>query len=219
MTSNKNILHMLPAALLAFAGCVVGSGDTGDATTENGETPAATDPAATEGAPTEPTEATEDGGQTGETGVSTTGDDDTSSDDATAPTTTDDTGDTTAGDTTTDATTGEPVEAPEIAGAYTDEYGSMHTVDALAWTIDTAVFHVLAVDNAADHLVAQNDAANEYFPELYSRFDWHVEDKAVYYCQTAYDAPSEAAAEATTPADGADLVMGCAGFPWTLLTP
>lgn len=216
MHLTHKLLHLLPAGLLALAACESGSGDTTDASTEDATTADETG-APTTGADTDAT------GDSGETGVAATTED--TSESAEGDATTDLTGGTTADDTTTgdattdDGTTGAPIEAPEIAGMYTDEYGSMHTVDVLAWTIDTSVFHVLAVDNAGDHLVARNDAANDFFPDLYSRFDWYLEGEELYFCQISYDAPSEADAEMTAPADVADLMMGCGGFPWTLLTP
>lgn len=204
------------AGLLAFAGCEAGAGDTGDATTDN----ATSGPGET-GAPT--TGASEDTGQTAETGVDASTGEPGSSGTETGDDTTGETGatgETTADASTTDeGSTGEPVEEPEISGMYTDEYGSMHMIDVLAWNIDTSVFHVLAVDNTSDHLVARNDAANDFFPDLYSRFDWYAEGEDLYFCQTAYGALTEAEAEMMAPADVADLMMGCGGFPWTLLTP
>lgn len=211
-TTNTNKLLPLLTVALALAACEAGSGDTGDAT---------------ESATTAP-------GETGETGAPTTGPDvatggssgdgETTGDASsgggeTVDATTGGTGGETSAEETGEGTTGEPIDEPEIAGMYTDEYGSMHTIDAMAWKIDTSVFHVLAVDNDTDHLVAENDAANDFNPELFSRFDWYLEGDVIYYCQTAYDAASQAAAEATPAADSADLMMGCGGFPWTLLTP
>ncbi|MDC0720916.1 hypothetical protein [Nannocystis bainbridge] len=114
---------------------------------------------------------------------------------------------------------GDAPEVPEIEGEYTDQYGGKHTIDADAWTMGTDVFHVLSFDNERDRLVAQNDADNAFNPDLFSRFDWHVDGDDVYYCQSAFDAADEAAAEAATAADPTDLMTGCSGFPWTSLTP
>ncbi|MBL9099998.1 MAG: hypothetical protein JNL82_03515 [Myxococcales bacterium] len=159
-----------------------------------------------------------------ESGAGTTDDTDTaastsSGDDTGAPTTGDAPTGETGEATTGEATTGAAVDEPAIAGSYTDEYGSMHTIDAAAWTIDAAIFHLVAVDNEAVHLVARNDAANMYNPDLYSRFDWHVDGDAIFYCQSAFDAADADAAEATPAADGADMATGCGGFPWTRLNP
>lgn len=220
MNSMNRLLWIVPVVGL-LAGCEAGSGDTEDATTNDAATSGETGAPTTGAAGTDGTEA---GGLTEETGVAPTagetGGADTS--DGTGETTVDEgvSDDGTTDENTTDGeTTGEPAVEPEIAGMYTDEYGSMHTIDAETWTLDTSVFHVLSVDNDTDHLIAENDAVNDFFPGLFSRFDWHVEGADVFYCQTAYDAASQADAEATEPADGDDLVMGCGGFPWTLLTP
>jgi len=208
MSIHKHtFLHLLPlVGLFALAGCEAGSGDGDDSTTQGATSaPGETDAPTTGDAQTEAS-----GGQTDETGAPTSAGDTTDSSGS---------GDDTGASTTDEGTTGEPAIEPEIAGSYTDEYGSMHTIGAQAWNLDTSVFHVLAVDNDTDHLIARNDAANDFSPDLYSRFDWHVEGQDIHYCQTSYDAASQEAAEATEPADGADLLMGCSGFPWTLLTP
>jgi hypothetical protein len=110
-----------------------------------------------------------------------------------------------------------------IAGTYLDEYGTTHTIDEAAWTTQYAgypasVFHVSQFDDDGQWLVAQNDPANGYNPDLWSRFDWLTgADGHLYYCQSAFAAPTEQAA-VDTPRDE-DLDVGCGGFPWTDLTP
>ena len=109
-------------------------------------------------------------------------------------------------------------ERLEIIGSYVDDYDSTHDVTQTLWTMDSSVFHITQFDNEADFLVAQNDAANEWNAELWSRFDWTFDGSDLYYCQIAYDAADEATAAANTSADQADLTTGCAGFAWTKLT-
>jgi hypothetical protein len=108
----------------------------------------------------------------------------------------------------------------EIVGTYADDFGGTHDITADTWTMNgVGVFHILSVDNDADWLVAQNDAANEFNPDLYSRMDWMESGGDLWFCQTAYDAATQADAEATAAA-GSDPDTGCGGFSWTrLATP
>ncbi len=106
-----------------------------------------------------------------------------------------------------------------IIGSYTDNYGSSHDIAQDSWTMGNSVFHIELVDNNGNFLVAQNDAANSYNPELYSRFDWTFDQGTLYYCQIAYDAADLGTALQNTTAARADLAAGCNGFAWTTLTP
>ncbi len=112
-----------------------------------------------------------------------------------------------------------------IAGSYTDEFGVDHTIDELEWVqvsaYGTLSFAVLSFDNAGQALIAQNGSSNAFNPDLYSHFDW-VEgtDGDLFYCQTAFDAATEEAAENTPRADDSDPAnAGCGGFAWTNLEP
>lgn len=115
--------------------------------------------------------------------------------------------------------TGVCVAELEIIGSYTDDWNYDHDITQTEWTMDTSVFHISQYENDDDFLVAQNDAANQYNPDLWSRFDWTLDGTDLYYCQIAFDAATEAAALADTSADRADLATGCAGFEWSKLTP
>lgn len=110
-------------------------------------------------------------------------------------------------------------DALAIDGKYQDEAMFEWTIADDLITLDTSLFHVQTYDNAARFIGAQNDAANPYNPNAFSRFDWTFSGADLYVCQTAYDKPSLADALATPAADGADLVAGCGGFPWSKLTP
>ena len=80
------------------------------------------------------------------------------------------------------------------------------------------VFHISSYDNDVRYAIAQNDAANAFDPSLWSRFDWAWDATDLYFCQTAYDAKSETAAEDWPAADSSDLSKtgsGCNGFPWS----
>lgn len=106
----------------------------------------------------------------------------------------------------------------EIVGSYTDSWGGSHTVTEETWASGSASWAIAAYDNEGDHLVAQNAATNTYFPGLWSRYDWLWSGAELYYCQSAYDAATQADAQAAS-ADRTDLGAGCGGFGWTLLTP
>jgi len=114
---------------------------------------------------------------------------------------------------------GEPGEDAqlEITGTYVDDFMGTHQVTDELWTQGDYVFHIQSFDNEADYLIAQNDAGNEYNPELWSRFDWHEEASQLYYCQSAFDAPSAAEAEGAS-ANTGDLMAGCGDFAWSTLS-
>ena len=69
--------------------------------------------------------------------------------------------------------------------------------------------------------MAQNGPDNSYNPSLWSRFDWTYDDTgALYYCQSAYNAATQAeAAAASEPDASAPGLGGCGSFLWTALTP
>jgi len=111
-----------------------------------------------------------------------------------------------------------------IIGTYNDGF-SDHAVAETTWTMSSdgmadSVFHIASYSNTEQFLVAENDAANEYNPGLWSRFDWAYVGADLYLCQPAYDAASQAAAAAASGADRLDITgTGCGGFPWSKLTP
>lgn len=110
-------------------------------------------------------------------------------------------------------------DGPEIVGDFTDDYGSTHEITADTWTIDgIGVYHVVDFDNDADFLIAQNDAENEYAPDMFSRFEWVEDGAAFYLCQSVFDAETEQDAVDAARADADDLEMGCGGFAWSKLT-
>ncbi len=99
-----------------------------------------------------------------------------------------------------------------------DEWDGSHTVHAWKWTSASSSFHITQYSNTESYALAQNDALNEWNPELWSRFDWTWDTEgALYYCQSAYAAETEEEAIAAA-ADNQDLVAGCSGFSWSKLT-
>jgi hypothetical protein len=114
-------------------------------------------------------------------------------------------------------------DAPEIAGRYSDAFGGSHTVTATRWEQSgegyASGFAFTLVNNAEDWAVAQNDATNEFSPNLYSRFEWVEVGGVLYYCQSAFDAATEEAAiESARPARSDPATTGCGTFPWSALT-
>ena len=109
-----------------------------------------------------------------------------------------------------------------IAGSWTDGFGGDHVITNETWSSygGSSVFNISKYDNDTYLVLAQNDASNEYFPELWSRFDWTTDSMGqLWYCQTAYDAESEEAATNATPPDATDPATGgCSGFSWSSLT-
>ncbi len=136
------------------------------------------------------------------------------------PTTADDTGDEHhTGD------TGETADDIALVGTWSDGFGGTHTITNTTWDEAgdgyTNAFAITQYDNDTHFAIAQNASTNGFNPDLYSRFDW-ASDGATgfYYCQSTFDAATEADALAATPADATDpSTTGCGGtFPWTHLT-
>ncbi|MCA9707713.1 MAG: hypothetical protein KDK70_17820 [Myxococcales bacterium] len=118
-------------------------------------------------------------------------------------------------------------EGLEIAGHWFEELspgaGVDHLIDEQRWDqladFGDAIFHVEAYDNTARWVVAQGDASNEFFADLYSKFDWTWDGPDLYYCTSVFDAATAEDAIAGPSADPGDLAAGCGGFGWSLLMP
>lgn len=130
----------------------------------------------------------------------------------------DDTG-TTDDSGTTDDTGNPPPPDLALIGRWVDDYGSLHDISNADWISGTYRWHILSFSNENSYLIAENAPENTYFPNLFSRFDWYSDGADIYYCQTAYNAASQADAEATPAANASDLSSGCGGFPWTHMIP
>jgi hypothetical protein len=123
-------------------------------------------------------------------------------------------------DTDTDTDTDSDIA---IAGTWVEtKYGGTDVITNDTWTQSykgsaASVFHISSYENDERYAIAQNDAANKYNGSLWSRFDWAWDGADLYFCQTAYGAKTEKAAEATKAADDTDFAGGCSGFAWTEL--
>ncbi|MGB1700312.1 MAG: hypothetical protein ACPHRO_10180 [Nannocystaceae bacterium] len=111
----------------------------------------------------------------------------------------------------------------EIVGTYADEYDQVYEIGDSAWTISSmdyvSQFDYVTIDNDNAFIIAQNSLENDFSGGLFSRLDWTFDaEGSLYVCQCAYDAMTpEIAMDCVSDAD--DLLMGCGGFSWSLLTP
>lgn len=117
----------------------------------------------------------------------------------------------------------------EIAGDYVELFPGggeqTHAITDDGWTIDsefgTSVYHIDSYDNETDTLIAQGDAANDFNPEAWAKFQWAYDaGGGLWYCQVVFDAASADEAQAGPDADPTDPATGgCGGFPWSALMP
>lgn len=111
--------------------------------------------------------------------------------------------------------------ALEIRGLWVDEWGTTHAISEVGWEMSAdwgaSNYAVTQYNNGVRNVIAQNDAANTYNPGLWSRFDWAYDGRDYYYCQSTYDAATEADALAAVGADPGNIATGCGGFSWTKL--
>lgn len=203
------LLALGALASLFLPACDDDTGDDGASTTDAATTDAGTGTStttttpATSGTSEAPMGSTEDSGPADSTGAPAT-DDGSGSDDA--------------------STGGSALEViGEWVETFPDETTQTHSITEDTWTsvspFGTNVFHIDSHDNAAGVLVGQNDAANDFSPNLYSRLEWVWDGADLYYCQSVFDAESADDAWAAAGADPMDLQGGCATFPWSLIEP
>jgi hypothetical protein len=109
------------------------------------------------------------------------------------------------------------IAANNFVGNFVDSWGTELTVtpNYMSDSYDD-FWHI--TNTGADFIIALNDSDNSYDPGLWTRIDFAADDLGViHYCMSTYDAATEAAALAATPADGADLNAGCGGYSWSAL--
>jgi hypothetical protein len=119
----------------------------------------------------------------------------------------------------------------DIAGDYSDPaYGGSISISETEWVssseyagvVYSSIYDVVDWWSEGDltTLIAQNADDASYHPGLWTRLDVLSSGDDLYYCQTAYSAPSEASAamvdasDASAPSEGG---CGSYGFPWTRL--
>ena len=105
-----------------------------------------------------------------------------------------------------------------VQGQFTDNYGGRQTVTQTLWDDGYGKYHIVAWDPAQSFLIARNDTANTYSPDLYSRIDWTQSGGNLYSCFAAFDAATPAlASSAAAPDASMPDTGGCGGFSWTRL--
>lgn len=130
-----------------------------------------------------------------------------------------DTNDTDTNDTDTNDTDDTSVQGDlDIRGEYKDFFGGSHIINNETWINDALQFNISQYNNDLKIVIAQNDAANEWNPSLWSKFQWTIDElNNIFYCQTAFEAATEDDAISTPPADVTDLESGCNNYPWSML--
>ena len=72
----------------------------------------------------------------------------------------------------------------DLDGDFVDNNGQPHTINAFLWVMGTApsLFHIAEYSNDDDYALAQNDAANESYAGLYSKFEWTTNADGAWFC-------------------------------------
>ena|SRR6478672_3307450 len=121
-----------------------------------------------------------------------------------------------------DATRDPPLGAPPamLLGDFVDDYGIGHRVGSAEWLQRPETrYRVVAWHPDAQYLVARNDAGNRADPGKWTRIDWIALPGMPPYewafCLSAWDAATQAQAEATDIARRDTPKTGCNGYPFS----
>lgn len=112
-------------------------------------------------------------------------------------------------------------KAPEmLKGSFMDDYKITYTINDTLWTQKpNAKYHIIKWNEKEQYIIARNDKNNPSDGGLYTRIDYMTfENMAPFlwgFCLSAYNAETEAAAEAVKIADRANSRKGCNGFPFS----
>ncbi|TSD64645.1 hypothetical protein FFF34_012110 [Inquilinus sp. KBS0705] len=118
-----------------------------------------------------------------------------------------------------------PEPAPDfIKGNFIDDYGIRYTINDSLWVQQPrSKFHIIKWNAQEQYLIARNDEMNPGEGGMYTRIDYmQFANMAPYtwgFCLTAYDAKTDALAEATAAADRKNPRKGCNGFPFSRMKP
>lgn len=106
-------------------------------------------------------------------------------------------------------------------GHYIDDFATPYTLEPARLTIGAGAeaSRFVLTDVTAAHAIARNADTNGFNPGAWSRFDLATVDGVLYLCQSAYDAPSAAAARAASADASAPATGGCSMFAWSVLRP
>jgi len=107
-----------------------------------------------------------------------------------------------------------------MLGAFEDDYQIRYKITDTLWLqLSNTRFHIIKWNLKKKYIIAKNDAKNPGEGGLYTRIDYMTFDNMAPwkwgYCLTAYNAPTDAAAEATAAADRNNPMKGCGGYPFS----
>jgi len=107
-----------------------------------------------------------------------------------------------------------------MIGSFEDDYEIRYKINDTLWLqLPDIRFHIIKWNPEKKYLIAKNDAKNPGDGNLYTRIDYmtfdNMEPWKWGYCLTAYNATTDAAAEATAAADRDNPMKGCGGYPFS----
>jgi len=107
-----------------------------------------------------------------------------------------------------------------LLGTFEDDYQIRYKITDTLWLqLSNTRFHIIKWNLEKKYIIAKNDEKNPGEGGLYTRIDYMTFDNMAPwkwgYCLTAYNAPTDAAAEATAAADRANPMKGCGGYPFS----
>lgn len=107
-----------------------------------------------------------------------------------------------------------------LKGNFIDDYGIKYTINDTLWMQHPRTrFHIIKWNVKDQYLIAKNDDGNPGEGGQYTRIDFMqfsgMEPWRWGFCLTAYDAKTDAIAEATAKADRLHPKTGCNGFPFS----
>jgi len=107
-----------------------------------------------------------------------------------------------------------------MLGSFEDDYQIKYKITDTLWLqLPNTKFHIITWNTEQKYIIAKNDVQNPGDGNLYTRIDYmtfdNMEPWKWGYCLTAYNAPTDAAAEATAAADRANPKKGCGGYPFS----
>ncbi|MEO6977438.1 MAG: hypothetical protein ABI113_03635 [Mucilaginibacter sp.] len=110
--------------------------------------------------------------------------------------------------------------ADYMLGSFEDDYQIRYKITDTLWLqLSNTRFHIIKWNLEKKYIIAKNDAKNPGEGGLYTRIDYMTFDNMAPwkwgYCLTAYNAPTDAAAEATAAADRGNPMKGCGGYPFS----
>ena len=106
-----------------------------------------------------------------------------------------------------------------LRGTFVDDYQVSHHITDSSWNLGSRDrYHIVASNDSARYLIAQNDSGNASDPGKWTRIDWMALPMPPYewaFCLIEYKAESRTRAEANTSADRDHPRTGCNGFPFS----